>query len=119
MTGQWQPDPEGRYDYRWWDGQRWTDQVSHQGQVGRAPRGGAVAPAADPATAGGLAPQAAAPQALVDGFAGISGELVDGRFSEKEAKPIANQNSKMLRVRLGEPFMARQGSMVADRKSVV
>jgi uncharacterized protein (AIM24 family) len=118
VTGQWQPDPEGRYDYRWWDGQRWTDQVSHQGQVGRAPLGGAVAPAADPAAAGGVAPQAAAPQALVDGFAGISGELVDGRFSEKEAKPIANQNSKMLRVRLGEPFMARQGSMVAYQGNV-
>ena len=48
-----------------------------------------------------------------DGFAGITGDLVDGRFSEKEAKAIANQNSKLLRVRLGEPFMARQGSMVA------
>lgn len=53
-----------------------------------------------------------------DGFAGITGDLVDGRFSEKEAKPIANQNSKLLRVRLGEPFMARQGSMVAYQGNV-
>ena len=53
-----------------------------------------------------------------DGFAGITGDLVDGRFSEKEAKPIANQNSKLLRVRLGEPFMARQGSMVAYQGDV-
>ena len=53
-----------------------------------------------------------------DGFAGISGDLVDGRFSEKEAKAIANQNSKLLRVRLGEPFMARQGSMVAYQGNV-
>jgi uncharacterized protein (AIM24 family) len=53
-----------------------------------------------------------------DGFAGITGDLVDGRFSEKEAKPIANQNSRMLRVRLGEPFMARQGSMVAYQGNV-
>jgi uncharacterized protein (AIM24 family) len=53
-----------------------------------------------------------------DGFAGITGDLVDGRFSEKEAKPIANQNAKMLRVRLGEPFMARQGSMVAYQGNV-
>ena len=56
--GSWQADPEGRYEYRWWDGQRWTDQ------------------------------------------------------------PIANQNSKLLRVRLGEPFMARQGSMVAYQGNV-
>jgi uncharacterized protein (AIM24 family) len=61
--------------------------------------------------AGGQAPQG-------DGFAGITGDLVDGRFSEKEAKPIANQNSKLLRVRLGEPFMARQGSMVAYQGNV-
>jgi len=75
---------------------------------------------------GGAPPQAAAPQAVRapvgqpagDGFAGITGDLVDGRFSEKEAKPIANQNSKLLRVRLGEPFMARQGSMVAYQGNV-
>src|SRR5262249_10839773 len=88
------------------DGRRWTDQVSHRGQVGRAPMGGA-------------APQAApVGQPAGDGFAGITGDLVDGRFSEKEAKPIGNQNSKLLRVRLGEPFMARQGSMVAYQGNV-
>lgn len=111
-AGSWQPDPEGRFEFRWWDGRQWTDQVSHQGQVGRAPLG------APP-------PRAAAPQAqpvggppVGDGFAGITGDLVDGRFSEKDAKPIANQNSKMLRVHLGEPFMARQGSMVAYQGNV-
>ena len=121
-AGSWQPDPEGRYEYRWWDGQRWTDQVSHRGQVSRVPMGGA------PSQGGAPSPQAqvqqggppsggqAPPQG--DGFAGITGDLVDGRFSEKEAKPIANQNSKLLRVRLGEPFMARQGSMVAYQGNV-
>ena len=52
------------------------------------------------------APQQAAP--VGDGFSGITGDLVDGRFSEKEAKPIANQNSKLLRVRLGEPVPAER-----------
>ena len=109
--GSWQPDPEGRFEYRWFDGQRWTDQVSHRGQVSRAPMG------APPPQAG---PPPAAPvgQPAGDGFSGITGELVDGRFSEKEAKPIANQNSKLLRVRLGEPFMARQGAMVAYQGNV-
>ncbi|HKH51653.1 MAG TPA: AIM24 family protein [Mycobacterium sp.] len=118
--GSWHPDPEGRYEYRWFDGERWTDQVSHQGQVGRAPMGGPPqghATQASPQQGG--APQAAAVgQPAGDGFAGITGDLVDGRFSEKEAKPIANQNSKLLRVRLGEPFMARQGSMVAYQGNV-
>jgi uncharacterized protein (AIM24 family) len=115
-NGSWRPDPEGRYEYRWWDGQRWTDQVSHQGQVGRAPLGG-------PPPGAGHGQQAAPRAGAVgqpsgDGFAGITGELVDGRFSEKEAQPIAKQNSKMLRVRLGEPFMARQGTMVAYQGNV-
>lgn len=108
----WLPDPEGRYEYRWWDGQSWTDQISHQGQAGRAPLGTA------PQQPRQQAQQQAQPQGQGGGFAGISGELVDGRFSEKEATPIANQNKKMLRVRLGEPFMARQGSMVAYQGNV-
>jgi uncharacterized protein (AIM24 family) len=121
-AGSWQPDPEGRYEYRWGDGQRWTDQVSHRGQVSRAPMGGPPPqPQGGPPESQGGRPQpqaAAVGQPPTDGFAGITGDLVDGRFSEKEAKPIANQNSKLLRVRLGEPFMARQGSMVAYQGNV-
>lgn len=124
--GSWQPDPEGRYEYRWWDGQSWTDQVSHQGQMGRSPLGGAPAEQTPAAIQVRQAQTPQAPEQYVplqatavgDGFAGITGDLVDGRFSEREAKPIANQNSKMLRVRLGEPFMARQGAMVAYQGNV-
>lgn len=124
MTGQWQPDPEGRYEHRWWDGQRWTDRVSQHGQVGRAPLG-APAAAVDntrapvqPEPQSGASQAATGDQSSTDGFAGITGDLVDGRFSEKEAQPIANQNTRMLRVRLGEPFMARQGSMIAYQGNV-
>lgn len=123
--GSWQPDPEGRYEYRWFDGQQWTDQVSVQGQVSRAPLGGApqAESATDPGRHGQHQAQHQGGQAQpvlggADGFAGISGDLVDGRFSEKESKAIANQNSRLLRVRLGEPFMARQGSMVAYQGNV-
>ncbi|KMO80183.1 Tellurium resistance protein [Mycolicibacterium chubuense] len=119
--GSWQPDPEGRYDYRWFDGQRWTDQVSKGGQVMQAPLGQAPGPQAGPAPGQAQAQVQAQVQQGPgggDGFAGITGDLVDGRFSEKEAKAIANQNAKLLRVRLGEPFMARQGSMVAYQGNV-
>ncbi|MCH9641716.1 MAG: AIM24 family protein [Actinomycetia bacterium] len=118
--GSWQPDPEGRYEYRWFDGNQWTDQVSQQGQVGRAPLGGAPAQQASPPRQPQPQPSQAqpVPGGGGDGFAGVSGDLVDGRFSEKEAKAIGNQNSKLLRVRLGEPFMARQGSMVAYQGNV-
>jgi uncharacterized protein (AIM24 family) len=117
--GSWQPDPEGRYDYRWWDGQGWSDHVSHQGQAGRAPLGGAPPQAQQQTPSPQASVQGGDPgQPAGDAFAGISGDLVDGRFSEKEAKPIANQNAKLLRVRLGDPFMARQGSMVAYQGNV-
>ena len=109
--GSWQPDPEGRYEVRWWDGFQWTDQVHHQGQQFSAPIG--APPPSEP-----QAQPVSQPAPQGDGFAGISGDLVDGRFSEKESRPIANQNIKMLRVRLGEPFMARQGSMVAYQGNV-
>jgi uncharacterized protein (AIM24 family) len=116
--GSWQPDPEGRYDYRWWDGRGWSDQVSHQGQTGRAPLGGTPPQAQQQTPSPQASVQGDPGQPAGDGFAGISGDLVDGRFSEKEAKPIANQNAKLLRVRLGDPFMARQGSMVAYQGNV-
>ena len=126
--GSWQPDPEGRFDYRWHDGQQWSDQVSHQGQVHRSPLGGGPGPQAQaqaaPQYQGQAQPQtqyqgqAQPAPGGADGFSGITGDLVDGRYSEKEAKAIANQNTKLLRVRLGEPFMARQGAMVAYQGNV-
>ncbi len=125
MSGQWLRDPEGRFEYRWYDGQNWTDQVSHQGQVHTAPLGAPPAQAVQhhehqgaPQAAQHHEPQAPQPQPQGDGFAGISGDLIDGRFSEKESTAIALQNERLLRVRLGEPFMARQGSMVAYQGNV-
>lgn len=29
----WQPDPTGNHEYRWWDGQRWTEHVADAGQA--------------------------------------------------------------------------------------
>ncbi|MCV7255774.1 AIM24 family protein [Mycobacterium hackensackense] len=112
MSGQWLRDPEGRFEYRWWDGQKWTDQVSHQGQVHAAPLGAPPVQQQQPAP-----PQPVTP-AAGDGFTGITGDLVDGRFSEKESAAVANQNKKLLRVRVGEPFLARQGAMVAYQGNV-
>ncbi|MGH3584674.1 MAG: DUF2510 domain-containing protein, partial [Mycobacterium sp.] len=119
MSGQWLRDPEGRFEYRWWDGQQWTDQVSHQGQVHAVPLGAPPAqaqPEQAPPAQQQPQPQQVTPTG--DGFAGITGDLVDGRFSEKEAAAVANQNKKLLRVRVGEPFLARQGSMVAYQGNV-
>lgn len=78
----------------------------------------AEAPAAAPYAA---QPYAAAPAAgpAYSSMPGISGDLVDGRFSEKEQTVGPSlQNGKLLRVRVVEPFMARQGAMVAYQGQV-
>lgn len=61
---------------------------------------------------------AQAQQPTGDPFAGISGDLIDGRFAEIEGNGAVLQNKKLLRVRVGEPFQARQGSMVAYQGNV-
>ncbi|WP_422742924.1 DUF2510 domain-containing protein [Mycobacterium sp. WMMD1722] len=36
-AGAWHPDPSGRHEMRWWDGNRWTEHVSDAGAVGVDP----------------------------------------------------------------------------------
>ena len=36
-AGAWHPDPAGRHQLRWWDGQRWTDAVSDDGATSTDP----------------------------------------------------------------------------------
>jgi len=79
-------------------------------------------PAADPYPSQQYAATPAAAPAAQPGYSampGISGDLVDGRFSEKETGVGPSlQNGKLLRVRVAEPFMARQGAMVAYQGQV-
>lgn len=132
MTAEWRPDPDGQHEYRWWDGNQWTDQVANGGEVTTAAlahAAQAVPPARPMASqpgsdvgfphAAGASASAGSPVAGgATGTAGISGPLVDGRYGENESEPISNQNAKLLRVRLGTPFLARQGSMVAYQGNV-
>ena len=37
MPAQWCPDPFGRHEYRWWDGERWTGSVASGGEVREEP----------------------------------------------------------------------------------
>lgn len=38
-AGAWHPDPHARHQFRFWDGARWTDQVSDDGRVCTDPAG--------------------------------------------------------------------------------
>ena len=83
----------------------------------------AQAPTADPYAGQSYGGAPTAPPSAGPGqsaMPGISGDLVDGRFSEKETGVGPSlQNGKLLRVRVAEPFMARQGAMVAYQGQVV
>jgi uncharacterized protein (AIM24 family) len=143
----WYPDPTGQAELRYYDGSQWTEHVSTGGQQSTAPLtppqatveqeaptqvGSAQAAQAAQAAYGDSAhaqqAQAVssqygqqpvqAQQPTGDAFAGISGDLIDGRFSEIEGNGAVLQNNKLLRVRVGEPFQARQGSMVAYQGNV-
>ena len=48
-TPGWNPDPTGRHEYRYWDGGRWTDDVSDGGATSVDPIDGAPFPGAGPA----------------------------------------------------------------------
>ncbi len=137
----WHPDPTGRHELRYWDGTQWTDHVSDNGVqstssiAGDGGTGGSTEsgttstsvsasdqfpqqssqPASQAATQQGFA---GGQQVPADAFAGISGELIDGRFGEVDGYGPMLQNKKMLRVRVTEPFMAKQGSMVAYQGNV-
>ncbi len=86
--------------------QPWAQQQAAQ----PGPQYGGQPPAGTPAFG--------AQQVPADAFAGISGELIDGRFTEVEGSGAVLQNKRLLRVRITEPFMAKQGSMVAYQGNV-
>lgn len=127
MNADWHPDPTGRHELRYWDGAQWTEHVSDQGKTSTSPMDAAAQPGRQ-----AQQPQQAQQQAQPyggqqqyggrpgggDAFAGISGDLVDGRFAEVSGTGPQLQNGRMLRVRVAEPFMARQGSMVAYQGNV-
>lgn len=128
----WHPDPTGRHELRYYDGTRWTEHVADGGTTSVSPIDG---PAPETGTAGGDSSQppvgsstppagqptyspAGGQQVPADAFGGISGELIDGRFSEVTGQGAVLQNKRLLRVRITEPFMAQQGSMVAYQGAV-
>jgi uncharacterized RDD family membrane protein YckC len=60
--GQWHPDPTGRHQYRWWDGQKWTDFVADAGVTAIDPVAGPPPPGQGFAAAPTAAPASVAPQ---------------------------------------------------------
>ena len=93
-----------------------VDQMDEDMTVLRSDIEPAIPAAAQPAAA---QPAAAPLSTGSDSVAGIRSDLLSGQYSEVAATGRAVlQNSKMLKVTLGEPVLARQGAMVAFQGQV-
>jgi hypothetical protein len=89
----WQPDPTGKHDHRWWDGERWTEHVADAGQAsvdpletplpppsGEAPAGPADTSSSDlgGSSPGGWAQGASEQGRDPDRGSGLAGDATDG-----------------------------------------
>lgn len=117
----WYQDPAGDASlHRYWDGEQWTEHT--QSSAPATPPPPAAEPTPPPPAAQPTPPAPAAqPAAPVSsggapaGIGGIRTELLtDARYAEVGSdQRVTLQNSRMLKVMLGEDVLARQGSMVA------
>lgn len=100
----WHPDPTGRHDHRWWDGQRWTEHVADAGVAAVDPLpdagGEQDATAGDAATSGGGAATAGGAAAA----AGGAGAAADPRQVDTD------QGGQAAGAGVGEPSAPRDAS---------
>jgi uncharacterized protein YxjI len=87
----WYPDPFGRHETRWWDGQRWTEHVASHGRQ-----------AVDPPTGGGHIPtvERATEKIVKDvARAGVQGQVPQGGGTVfTEPVLVVNQKVKLIEV---------------------
>lgn len=112
----WHPDPVGVAELRYFDGTQWTEHVSTGGVQAVSPLPGVGGSGGEQAQQAYTHQEQAQPAG--DVFGGISGDLIDGRYTEVGGHGAVLQNNKLLRVRLNEPVMAKQGAMVAYQGDV-
>lgn len=123
----WYDDPAGNTALeRYWDGNQWTQHTRETAAATPpppAPSAPAPGPAAPPAPApapGPAVPPAPAPVGMGGGVGGIRTELLtDSQYAEiGSGQRVSRQNSRLLKVVLGDDLLARQGSMVAFQGAI-
>lgn len=109
----WYDDPAGNTALeRYWDGNQWTEHTRETAAAAPPPPAPApMAPAPGPG---------AAPMSMGGGVGGIRTELLsDSQYAEiGSGQRVSRQNSKLLKVVLGDDLLARQGSMVAFQGAI-
>ena len=118
----WYDDPAGNQALeRYWDGNQWTQHTRETAAAAPPPPAPAAAPAPAPAPAPMAAPAPApGPMAMGAGVGGIRTELLtDSQYAEiGSGQRVSRQNSRLLKVVLGDDLLARQGSMVAFQGAI-
>jgi uncharacterized protein (AIM24 family) len=115
----WYPDPAGDAGIeRYWDGEAWTATTRPAGGAPPPPPPGPADGGAPPPPPSGPGPSPAVVAQAPAGAAGVGGIstelLTDARYAEVgSGERVVRQNSRMLKVMLGDDVLAKQGSMVA------
>jgi uncharacterized protein YxjI len=102
----WYPDPTGTFHHRWWDGQKWTDNVASNGQQ-----------SVSPLQAGDAPVQASTPQQLARQAerAGLTpGEAAGGGTVFTEPVLVVNQKAKLIEVTNQYSVYDQAGTQIAS-----
>jgi Scramblase/Protein of unknown function (DUF2510) len=108
---QWHPDPTGRHQLRYWDGSRWTDHVSTNGQAGVDSIAG-IAPTVNV----GMDAEKIQAQVNTSGYrgAGISNVGQGGGTIFTEPILVVNQKAKLIEVVNQYAVFNAQGQQIAS-----
>ncbi|MFQ5556639.1 MAG: phospholipid scramblase-related protein [Acidimicrobiales bacterium] len=115
MTGgpepDWYPDPAGRHELRYWDGEAWTDHVSSHGK-----------PGTDPIADSGAVPVCAQTpdriQKQVQSQAGIAAGVSGGGTIFTEPILVVNQKAKLIELNTEYAVFDQNGSQIAAIRQV-
>jgi len=118
----WHPDPTGRHQLRYWDGNGWTDHVSTNGRSGVDPMP-AIAPNADVQTTGvdiRMTAEQIQKQVGIGGIggAGISTVSQGGGTIFTEPVLVVNQKAKLIEVTNQYAVFSAQGQQIGSVNEV-
>lgn len=113
MPADWYPDPTGRHQLRYWDGQAWTDHASSHGR-----------PSVDPVADGGAGAVPIGSQAAdkvqhqVGGQAGVASAGVGGGTIFTEPVLVVNQKAKVIELNTEYAIYNQHGGQIAAIRQV-